>query len=199
KGATTARLTITSPTWVKVYPPPTPTPRPTTVPTPPPTPKPKPVPTASPAPRTPAPTPRATATPRGTPSASAKPTHTPVPAHVGPAMPSSGIGSSAAAPPVGSRADQSGGQPVWQINFFVWLLATAGGLGLFVRLGPRSPQDIGADLVPSSSPPAPAVPTPSQRYGVAPNVRPEEEHIPRWRRPSVQNARGLDPPRRRRV
>jgi len=195
-------VSLSSTASVKVSPPPPPpAPAATPKPTPKPTPVPTPVPTASP----PAPVAVVPATPPATPVA---------PAAVAVASPSTAEPSAPARAPASPRAsstprERAGastgnsqppgasatlGSPPDSLSLpwlFAWLVATAGGLALFLAMGRGTvPLAAGAtrqsdDDHPDAGPPASGgPPAPRRRMQTA-----DESQIPRWLRPSVQAAR----------
>lgn len=207
-GTDSATLTSVSPSSVTVVSP-TATPAP---PTPPPTPRP-PVPTA-----TPLPTPAATTAPTPTkappspaPAASdgspaVAPTPTPASSlleSVGPIPSTGGAGAPGpAGQPGGGDAPGPEGAPAFgglsleYPGLLIWLVATAGGLGLFMALSRPARQfepwpQAAASL--SSQEPG----NPAADIMLMPQAAGEGK-LPRWLRPSVQAARHAEPGRERR-
>ena len=199
-GSRTVQLTNVSPAMVTVL---SPTPAPTQAPTP----IPPPPPPSTPRPTSPPPPP-----PTATPLVTALPVPTPIPSAtesndavaVVPSPPS--VGGPGAwgqpgpypsnSPPQVAPASVPG-IPDSSTSLTVWLVATVGGLGLFLLLN-RPPRQLG-----SSSPVRGATlqPMVSDRASPEPHARPTprqprgEAQMARWLRPSVQAARHAQPGR----
>lgn len=202
-GLKSATLTSVSPPTVTVTAP-TATPRPATAA---PTQAPKPVtpaPTLPPA--TPAPTPSPTPSPTSSPSPTISPRQTsaptPTPSPPGwwgprgtpPESPDLGPWGGVPLEGGGPSARLIASEPIARV--LAWLVATSGGLALFMVLAPgrrrrAEEQPVGAAMIERGG----ANGGPDHRTrGIAeppnrPVVAPDEEHIPRWLRPSVQAAR----------
>jgi hypothetical protein len=184
-GSRIVTFTAVRPSFVRVAAQPTPTPPPTPRPTPQPTAAPNPKPTARPAKpaapkpsRSPAASPVNSSSPLNGSSESPGQTLAPVAAVGG--VPTASPGLAGAGLIGGSRLGQSGSPFVPVL--LVTLVALAGVSGLFFASVVRRRRDRVTVIVEASSSPA-----------IAPGDDPyTEEHIPRWRRPSLQAARTHD-------